>query len=144
MHPGALDYFRRETMSFYERYNEQIWLLIFYGGSIASAFGWLLQRSFRSGRTEQRNILKAMSDIIGAIQQSQDEADVQRLARESEDLVRQAMCMASAGQLSHRRISAILLGQQAIDNAIAAAQVRVREGRAKPISPLPSARSRSV
>ena len=126
VHPGALDYFRRETMSFYERYNEQIWLLIFYGGSIASAIGWLVQRGMRAGQREERNILKAMSDVICEIQETADEQKLQSLARESEDLVRQAMCMASSGQLSHRRISAILLGQTAIDNALASARERAR------------------
>jgi TRAP-type uncharacterized transport system substrate-binding protein len=118
VHDGALDYFRREQMSFYDRYSDIIWLFIFYGGSVFSGIAWMGQSMFRTQRERERNLLRELSSVLAKIDGANDEEQIATIARETEDLVSQCMALAHRGQLGQKRLTAFSLGYSAIQSAL--------------------------
>lgn len=111
VHVGALDYFRREQMSFYERYNDIIWLVILYGGSLISGIGWLGQRAIAGRRREQLDLLDQLVQIWSKIDQASSSRDLLQILTSLDLLIVQTMMMTRDGKLSHRRLAAVTLGE---------------------------------
>lgn len=118
VHDGALDYYRREQMSFYERYNDIIWLFIFYGGSLFSGIAWLGQSMFRTQREHERNILRDMNGLLSRVEEAANSKDIEAIARDTEKLVGDCLSMTHQGQLGQKRLTAISLGYDAIRSAL--------------------------
>ncbi len=111
VHTGALDYFRREQMNFYERYNDAIWLLILYGGSLLSGIVWLGQSALTSRRKKQQFLLEELVEIVDTVNDATELEDIREAERGLNALVCEAIVLASRGQLSHRRLTALTLGE---------------------------------
>lgn len=118
VHDGALDYYRREQMSFYDRYNDIIWLFIFYGGSLFSGIAWLGQSMFRTQREHERNILRDMNGLLSRVREAASPQDIEAIARDTEKLVGDCLAMTHRGQLGQKRLTAISLGYDAIKSAL--------------------------
>ena len=119
VHDGALDYFRREQMNFYERYNDLIWLVILYGGSLFSGFVWLGQSMFRSRRENERNLLEDLAAVLEKSQAAISQEELEHLRRAVDDIIRQCLAFAHTGVLSQKRLTAIWLGYGAVQQALA-------------------------
>ena len=108
---GALDYFRREQMIFYERYNDIIWLVILYGGSLLSGLAWLGQRAIATRRREQLDLLDHLVEIWGRIEKAQTPDELRQILTDLDVLIYENMIMSRDGKLSHRRLAALTLGE---------------------------------
>lgn len=109
VHNGALDYFRREQMNFYERYNDIIWLVIFYGGSVLSGFYWLVQTFVTRRKTDRKDFMSDVSEIVSNAGAASTTQDLQRLECEMADLMRVILTEARSRHLSRTDIGAATL-----------------------------------
>lgn len=109
VHVGALDYFRREQMNFYERYNDIIWLGIFYGGSILSGFYWLLQTFVTRRRNDRTDFMSNVSEIVSDAGSAHSLTDLRRLEDEMARLMKIILTEAKSRHLSRTDIGAAAL-----------------------------------
>ena len=116
-HPGAVDYFEREQQTFLERYEDWIYLLAFFGGTIGSGVAWLGQRLARKRRERIDGVLDRLLDILAELRTARTAADLDALAREIDSLVADVVRQARERTIDTRMLSALIL---AIDAAHAA------------------------
>ncbi|MDO9441488.1 MAG: TAXI family TRAP transporter solute-binding subunit, partial [Beijerinckiaceae bacterium] len=86
-HPGAVDYFEREQQTLFERYEDYVYLLAFFGGTIGSGIAWLGQRLARQRRERVDVVLDRLLDILRDIRSATTREQLDGLVRETDDLV---------------------------------------------------------
>jgi TRAP-type uncharacterized transport system substrate-binding protein len=122
-HPGAVDYFQREQLTFFQQYGDYIYLLAFFGGSIASGVVWLWQRVARKRRELLDVILDRLMEILGQARDGTSVTGLDELAMEIDGLVTHAVRYARHRTTDARAMTALTL---AIDSARAAISDRRR------------------
>lgn len=116
-HPGAIDYLQREQQTFFMRYGDWIYLLMFSGGGLFSAAAWLMQRFARKRREVVDKVLDRLIDILGEARAATNAADLDNLSLEIDGLVVHAVRYARHHATGTRSMSALIL---ALDSARAA------------------------
>jgi TRAP-type uncharacterized transport system substrate-binding protein len=122
-HPGAVDYFQREQLTFFQAYGDWVYLALFGGGSVGSALAWLGQRLRRKRRALVDVVLDRLMDILAEARESRDPAALDALAMEIDSLVLHAVRYARHRTTDTRTMSALIL---AIDSARSAVADRRR------------------
>ena len=117
-HPGAVDYFEREQQTMFERYEDYIYLLAFFGGTVGSGFAWLAQRLARKRRERIDVVLDRLLDILREVRAATCKADLDRLVRETDDLVADVVQHARERNIDNRTVSALILAIDAVHAAI--------------------------
>lgn len=117
VHDGALDYFRREQLSFYDRYSDIIWLVLIFGGSVFSGIAWFAQNGFRKARDRERNILRELSTILEQVPLVAAE-QLKGLSQAADSLAQDCLLLTHRKLLGPRRLTAITLGYKAVRDAI--------------------------
>lgn len=123
-HPGAVDYFQRETQSLMDRYGDWIYLVAFFGSGLASALAWLVQRFRRQRREGIDDVLDRLLAILADARSAVDPARLDELTAEVDDLLSSAIGHARTGIADSRTTTATVL---ALDGARAAIADRRRE-----------------
>lgn len=123
-HPGAVDYFQRETQSLMDRYGDWIYLIAFFGSGLASAAAWLVQRFRRQRREAIDDVLDRLLGILADARTATDPASLDELTAEVDDLLSSAIGHARTGAADSRTTTATVL---ALDGARAAIADRRRE-----------------
>lgn len=131
-HPGAVDYFQRETQSVMDRYGDWIYLAAFFGSGLISAAAWLFQRFRRHRREVIDDVLDRLLAILADARAAGDGQRLDALTGEVDSLLRQAVRHARSGATGTQATSALVL---ALEGARAAIEDRRRE-----IDPWPSGR----
>jgi TRAP transporter TAXI family solute receptor len=124
IHPGAIDYFAREQLTFMDRYGDFLWLALFSMGGISSAAAWLLQQFARRRRELIDVLLDRLLKILSAAREATTVAQLNDLASELDRLVALAVKYARNRTTNARAMSALILG---IDSARAALADRRRD-----------------
>ncbi|TXM90903.1 C4-dicarboxylate ABC transporter substrate-binding protein, partial [Methylobacterium sp. WL103] len=124
-HPGAVDYFEREQQTFLDRYEDYIYLLAFFGGTIGSAVAWLGQRLARKRRERVDIVLDRLLDVMREVRAAPTMAELDALAIEVDDLVADVVRYARERSIDARTVSALIL---AVDGVHAA----INDGRRRP------------
>ena len=122
-HPGAVDYFQREQLTFFQAYGDWVYLAMFGGGSIFSAAAWLGQRLRRKRRALVDIVLDRLMDILAEARESTTAAALDEWALEIDSLVLHAVRYARLRTTDTRTMSALIL---AIDSARSAVADRRR------------------
>ena len=117
-HPGAVDYFEREQQTFLDRYEDYIYLLAFFGGTIGSAVAWLGQRLARKRRERVDVVLDRLLDVMREVRTVPSEADLDALAIEVDDLVADVVRYARERSIDSRTVSALILAVDGVHAAI--------------------------
>ncbi|HEX8416509.1 MAG TPA: TAXI family TRAP transporter solute-binding subunit [Methylobacterium sp.] len=117
-HPGAVDYFEREQQTLFERYEDYIYLLAFFGGTIGSGIAWLGQRLARKRRERVDVVLDRLLDILKEVRTAQSKADLDKLVAETDDLVADVVRHARERSIDNRMVSALILAIDAVHAAI--------------------------
>ncbi|KQP82784.1 MULTISPECIES: TAXI family TRAP transporter solute-binding subunit [unclassified Methylobacterium] len=117
-HPGAVDYFEREQQTVFERYEDYIYLLAFFGGTVGSGVAWLAQRLARKRRERIDVVLDRLLDILREVRASTCKADLDGLVRETDDLVADVVQHARERNIDNRTVSALILAIDAVHAAI--------------------------
>lgn len=117
IHPGAIDYLQREQQTFFMRYGDWIYLLMFSGGGLFSAAAWLTQRFARKRREVVDKVLDRLIDILGEARAATSAAALDDLSLEIDSLVVHAVRYARHHATGTRSMSALIL---ALDSARAA------------------------
>lgn len=124
IHPGAIDYFAREQLTFMDRYGDFLWLALFSMGGISSAAAWIFQQFARKRRELIDVLLDRLLKILTAAREATTVAQLNELARELDRLVSLAVKYARNRTTNARSMSALMMG---IDSARAALSDRRRE-----------------
>jgi TRAP-type uncharacterized transport system substrate-binding protein len=123
IHPGAIDYFAREQLTFMDRYGDFLWLALFSMGGISSAVAWLFQQFARKRRELIDVLLDRLLKILGEARKATSVGALDDLALELDRLVTLAVKYARNRTTNARAMSALILG---IDSARAAIADRRR------------------
>ncbi|KQP30892.1 C4-dicarboxylate ABC transporter substrate-binding protein [Methylobacterium sp. Leaf104] len=117
-HPGAVDYFEREQQTMFERYEDYIYLLAFFGGTVGSGVAWIAQRLARKRRERIDIVLDRLLDILREVRAATCKADLDGLVRETDDLVADVVQHARERNIDNRTVSALILAIDAVHAAI--------------------------
>ena len=117
-HPGAVDYFEREQQTLFERYEDYVYLLAFFGGTVGSGVAWLAQRLARKRRERIDVVLDRLLDILREVRATTCKTDLDGLVRETDDLVADVVQHARERNIDNRTVSALILAIDAVHAAI--------------------------
>ncbi|MCJ2036975.1 TAXI family TRAP transporter solute-binding subunit [Methylobacterium sp. J-068] len=117
-HPGAVDYFEREQQTMFERYEDYIYLLAFFGGTVGSGVAWIAQRLARKRRERIDIVLDRLLDILREVRTATAKADLDGLVRETDELVSDVVQHARERNIDNRTVSALILAIDAVHAAI--------------------------
>lgn len=117
-HPGAVDYFERETQSVMDRYGDWIYLAAFFGSGAISALAWFIQRMRRRRRDTIDDVLDRLLDVLADARKAETADALDALTAEVDDLFRVAVEHARDGQADSRTTSAIVLALDGARSAI--------------------------
>jgi TRAP-type uncharacterized transport system substrate-binding protein len=142
-HPGAVDYFEREQQTLFERYEDYVYLLAFFGGTVGSGIAWLGQRLARKRRERIDVVLDRLLDILREVRAARSMADIDTLVQETDDLVADVVQHARERNIDNRTVSALILAIDAVHAAINDAR-RSLLGKAEAGDSRKAARSRTA
>lgn len=117
-HPGAVDYFEREQQTFLDRWEDWIYLLAFFGGTIGSGFAWLGQRLARKRRERIDIVLDRLLDILAEARTAGTIEALNALACETDGLVADVVRQARERVIDTRVVSALILAIDAVHAAL--------------------------
>jgi len=117
-HPGAVDYFEREQQTLFERYEDYIYFLFFFGGTIGSGIAWLGQRLARERRERIDVVLDRLLDLLREVRGAHTREALDTLVRETDDLVADVVRHARERNIDTRTISALILAIDAVHAAV--------------------------
>lgn len=117
-HPGAVDYFERETQSVMDRYGDWIYLGAFFGSGIISGIAWFFQRMRRERRDAIDDVLDRLLEVLADARKAETVETLDLLTAEVDDLFRTSVMHARDGQASSRTTSAIVLALDGARSAI--------------------------
>ena len=124
-HPGAVDYFEREQQTFLERYEDYIYLLAFFGGTIGSGVAWLGQRLARKRRERVDVVLDRLLDILREVRAATSASELDAIALETDRLVADVVSYARERSIDTRTVSALILAVDGVHAAVADARRQV-------------------
>jgi TRAP-type uncharacterized transport system substrate-binding protein len=124
IHPGAIDYFAREQLTFMDRYGDWLWLALFSMGGVSSAMAWVAQRFVKRRRELVDEVLDRLTCILSEARCAKTVKELDELAIEIDHLVTHAIRYARHRTTGTRTMSALIM---AIDSARAAIADRRRD-----------------
>jgi TRAP transporter TAXI family solute receptor len=119
IHPGAIDYFAREQLTFMERYGDWLWLALFSMGGVSSALAWVAQQFARKRRELIDVLLDRLLKILDDARKAKSVGGLDDLALELDRLVSLAVKYARNRTTNARAMSALILGIESARAAIA-------------------------
>lgn len=123
-HPGAVDYFNREQLTFMDRYGDWLWLGVFAAGGLSSGLAWVSQLFVRKRRELVDQVLDRLLCILSDARDSKTVGDLKDLSAEIDGLVTHAVRHMRRRTAGTRMMSTLIL---AIDSARAAIEDRRRD-----------------
>ncbi len=117
-HPGAVDYFEREQQTFLDRYEDWIYLLAFFGGTLGSGVAWLGQRLARKRRERIDVVLDRLLDILAEAREARTVEALDALTHETDALIADVVRYARERTIDGRMISALILAIDAVNGAL--------------------------
>ena len=124
-HPGAVDYFEREQQTFLDRYEDYIYLVAFFGGTIGSAFAWLGQRLARKRRERIDIVLDRLLDILREVRAATTPAELDAIVLEIDDLIADVVTHTRERSIDMRTVSALILAVDGVHEAVGDARRRI-------------------
>jgi TRAP-type uncharacterized transport system substrate-binding protein len=131
-HPGAVDYFQREQLTFFQAYGDWVYLAMFAGGSVFSAFAWVGQRLRRKRRALVDIVLDRLMDILAEARESTTLAALDERALEIDSLVLHAVRYARLRTTDTRTMSALILAIDSARSAVADRRRALGAGQTEP------------
>ena len=123
-HPGAVDYFNREQLTFMDQYGDLLWLAVFAAGGLSSGLAWVAQLFVRKRRELVDQVLDRLLCILSEARESKSVHDLKDLSSEIDGLVIHAVRHMRRRTAGNRMMSTLIL---AIDSARAAIEDRRRD-----------------
>lgn len=117
-HPGAVDYFQRETQTVMDRYGDWIYLAAFFGSGTISACAWLVGRLRRHRREVIDDVLDRLLTILADARTAETSGRLDELSVEIDDLLRVAVGHARTGAAGARTTSALMLALEGARSAV--------------------------
>ena len=124
-HPGAVDYFEREQQTFLDRYEDYIYLVAFFGGTIGSGFAWLGQRLARKRRERIDIVLDRLLDILREIRAATTVEQLDAIVLEIDDLIADVVSHTRQRAIDLRTVSALILAVDGVHEAVGDARRRI-------------------
>ncbi len=124
-HPGAVDYFEREQQTFLDRYEDYIYLVAFFGGTIGSGFAWLGQRLARKRRERIDIVLDRLLDILREIRAATNVEQLDAIVLEIDDLIADVVSHTRERTIDLRTVSALILAVDGVHEAVGDARRRI-------------------
>jgi TRAP-type uncharacterized transport system substrate-binding protein len=123
-HPGAVDYFNREQLTFMDQYGDWLWLGVFAAGGFSSGIAWVAQLFVRKRRELVDQVLDRLLLILSDARESKTVHDLKELSAEIDGLVIHAVRHMRRRTAGSRMMSTLIL---ALDSARAAIEERRRD-----------------
>lgn len=118
-HPGAVDYFQRETQSVMDRWGDWIYLGAFFGSGLISAAAALQQRFRRQGREKIDDVLDRLISILADARCADSTARLDDLSTEVDGLLSRAVDHARDRGSGARATAALVLALDGARTALA-------------------------
>ena len=118
-HPGAVDYFQRETQSVMERYGDWIYLGAFFGSGMISIMAAFHQRFHRQRREKVDDVLDRLVAILADARNAESFARLDELNVEIDGLLSRAVDHARGPANGARATAALVLALDGARSAIA-------------------------
>jgi TRAP transporter TAXI family solute receptor len=119
VHPGAAAYYDGETLSFFDRYGDWFYLVAMVAGLGGSAVAGLFGRAATRTRSRTMGLLNNLLAIVHAARVAATQAELDRLDREADEILVQALTRAGEGVLDETGLVAFQLGLDQARRAIA-------------------------
>jgi hypothetical protein len=117
-HPGAVDYFEREQQTFLQRYEDWIYLVAFFGGTLGSCVAWIGQRLARKRRERVDAVLDRLLDILAEVRAAEHPTALDAIGCEMDGLVADVVRHARERSIDTRVLSALILAIDAVHAAL--------------------------
>jgi TRAP transporter TAXI family solute receptor len=140
-HPGAVDYFNREQLTFMDRYGDWLWFALFAGGGFTSVFAWIGQFFARKKREKVDRVLEGLGHLLSRARKASNYDELEQLSLEVDVLVRQSIRFTRRGLTNVRTIQVLMLAIDSTRNAIADRRrlldIRSRQGGPNVVAEMP-------
>lgn len=127
-HPGAVDYFNREQLTFMDRYGDWLWLALFGAGGVSSAAAWFAQLFRRRRRELVDEVLERLADILHEARTAETAAQLDEITREIDRLVATSLRYARQRTTSTRVVTALMLAINSARSAIGDRRLEIQAG----------------
>jgi TRAP transporter TAXI family solute receptor len=119
VHPGAAAYYDGETLSFMDRYGDWFYLLVMFAGLGGSAIAGLFGTAANRTRSRTMGLLNDLLAIVRDARGAASAAELDRLDRDADAILVQALTRAGEGVLDETGLVAFQLGLDQARRAIA-------------------------
>ena len=131
VHPGALAYYDGEVETFFDKYDDWIYVGIMALSVVVSAFAGLASTAAARRRARTLGLLDRLLGIVRLARVAESRSELDALQAETDEILAVALTKAGSGGLDEAGVSAFTLG---LDQARHAIDERKRTlGRARPI-----------
>lgn len=132
VHRGALAHLNGDSQGFFDRYSDALYLLLFFGSFLGSAFAGLM--GFLSGKSRDKAMerLEEIADLMRRASGTTDDAELVRIERQADDIVLFVLKGTAQRTIEQQDATALQIGLDALRGAIRRAQRDVERSRAAP------------
>ena len=125
VHPGAEAYYEGEIQTFFERYDDWIYLGVMVLSILGSGFAGLASTASARRRARTLGLLDRLLGIVRLARSAGTEAELDALDHETDDILAVALSKAGTGGLDEAGVSAFTLGLDQVRHAVAARRLVV-------------------
>jgi TRAP transporter TAXI family solute receptor len=117
-HPGAAAYIDGTERTFLERYSDFFWLGLMAVSGVASAGAWFRSYTRRDERARNAALRGRLLDMITAVRDSDSVADIDRMQREADDILRDTLGCFEDGAVDEDTLSAFNIALDQFHTAV--------------------------
>lgn len=128
VHPGALAYYDGEVETFFERYDDFIYIGAMLLSVVASAAAGLASTASARRRARTLGLLDRLLGIVRLTRSAQSDTELDALEQETDEILAVALAKAGTGGLDDAGVSAFTLGLDQARHAIAERRLHLARG----------------
>lgn len=128
VHPGALAYYDGEVESFFDKYDDFIYIGAMLLSVVASGAAGLASTASSRRRARTLGLLDRLLGIVRLTRSAQSEAELDGLEHETDEILAVALAKAGTGGLDDAGVSAFTLGLDQARHAIAERRLHLARG----------------
>lgn len=128
VHPGALAYYDGEVETFFEKYDDFIYIGAMLLSVVASGAAGLASTAASKRRARTLGLLDRLLGIVRLTRSAQSETELDGLEHETDEILAVALAKAGTGGLDDAGVSAFTLGLDQARHAIAERRLHLARG----------------
>jgi hypothetical protein len=129
VHRGALAHLNGDSQGFFDRYSDVLYLLLFFGSFLGSAFAGIMGFLGGKNRDKAMERLEEVAELMRRASGATDHAELDRIEREADDIVLFVLTGTAQRTIEQQDATALQIGLDALRDAIRRAQREVERSR---------------